>query len=397
MLSVRRIVAPLLVLALIGLGGAGSVAPAAADANALPTTPTTNDGERWRIGYYEGGQYTDYEVITKAMVRGLIELGWMEPLEMAPENDPEPGGFWRWLAANAQSDYIEFVEDAYYAPGNFDPNLRPEVREEAVTRFNETGDIDLILALGTWAGQDLARDDVTTPIVVASTSDPIGSGIIPSADDSGHDHVHAKVEPDRYQRQVQLFHDIIGFGRLGIVYEDSPEGRTFGGVNAVEEVAADLGFEIVRCNAPFSGVPQEEAEASVAACYEEVSRTADAIYITVHRGVTLANMPNVLKPIVEAKLPSFSMLGSTEVRHGALMSIAQADFSYVGLFHAETIARIFNGATPRDLVQRWDAPAKIALNLKTAQVIGFDPPVDIMLAADEIYEEIEGSGIPGVN
>jgi hypothetical protein len=53
----------------------------------------------------------------------------------------------------------------------------------------------------------------------------------------------------------------------------------------------------------------------------------------------------VLKPIVEAKLPSFSMLGSTEVRHGALMSIAQADFSYVGLFHAETIARIFNGAT----------------------------------------------------
>ena len=80
------------------------------------------------------------------------------------------------------------------------------------------------------------------------------------------------------------------------------------------------------------------------------------------------------------------MAGSREVRDGLLMSIAQADLSHVGLFHAETIARALNGAQPRQLSQLWVDPPKIALNLSTARRIGFDPPVDILLAADEVYE-----------
>jgi len=81
------------------------------------------------------------------------------------------------------------------------------------------------------------------------------------------------------------------------------------------------------------------------------------------------------------------MAGSQEVEQGILLSLARADVSYVGLFHAETIARILNGAKPRQLSQLWVDPPKIALNLGTARIIGFDPPVDILLAADEVYEK----------
>ena len=80
------------------------------------------------------------------------------------------------------------------------------------------------------------------------------------------------------------------------------------------------------------------------------------------------------------------MNGSKEVKSGILLSLAQADLSYVGLFHAESIARVFNGAKPRQLSQIWVDPAKIAINLATARAIGFDPPVDILLAADEVYQ-----------
>jgi ABC-type uncharacterized transport system substrate-binding protein len=353
--------------------------------------PALHNGKKWRIGYYEGGQYADYEVILKQTVRGLIKLGWMEPLEMSPDNNKEAGGFWRYLAANAKSQFIEFPEDGYYAAGNFDPARRPAVRDELTERLAKKKDLDLVIAMGTWAGQDLATDKHAVPIVVESTSDPIGSGIIKSALDSGLDHVHAKVEPGRYQRQVELFHNIFHFKRLGIVYEDTREGRTFGGVDAVEEVAKARGFEIVRCFAPFNGVSKEQAEESAARCYDDVSKNSDAVYITVHRGVTIAGLPRMLAPLIERKVPTFSMLGSNEVKAGVLMSVAQGNFSYVGQFHAETIARIFNGAKPRDLEQRWNTPPKIAINLGTAKQIGFEPPVDLMLSADEVYEENVGT------
>ena len=71
------------------------------------------------------------------------------------------------------------------------------------------------------------------------------------------------------------------------------------------------------------------------------------------------------------------------------MSISQAGFKYVGRFHAETFAKVFNGAKPRQLDQVFEDPPKIAINIKTAEIIGFDPPVDVLGAADEIFEEIE--------
>jgi ABC-type uncharacterized transport system substrate-binding protein len=365
-------------------------APAASPGSA-PTKPIAKPGGgKWRIGYYEGGQYPDYEVILKATIRGLVTLGWMEPLDLPRANNPEPGGFWRTLA-NGRSRYLEFVPDAYYAAGDFDAAKRPAVRAELIERLKTRRDLDLVIAMGTWAGQDLATAEHAVPTIVMSSSDPIASRIVRSADDSGFPHLHAKVEPDRYQRQLRLFHEIVPFKRLGLVHEDSVEGRTFGGVAAVEEVARERGFTVVTCHAAFSGVSRAQAEEAASACYEQVAKQADAVYVTVHRGVTARSLPRIVAALTAAKVPSFSMLGSVEVRKGILMSIAQADFSYVGHFHAETIARVFNGAKPGQLAQRWEDPAKIALNIRTAQQIGFNPPVDVLLAADEIYETIEAA------
>ena len=366
----------------------GAIASLAAGMDDYPTTPTKKpDGSKWRLGYLEGGYYPDYPILLRVTVEGLQNRGWLKVEDM-PANVTDHKQFWEWLADNAQSDYLEFVKDAYYAPGDFDKALRPEVKKQVIERLNTKKDIDLMLALGTWAGQDLANTEHSVPVVVESCSDPLGSGIIQSVEDSGLDHVHAKVEPDRYPRQIRLFHDIVPFQKLGIVYEDSTEGRTFAAVDIIKRAADDLGFEIVECHAPFNNVEKAEAEAGVVKCYEELASQVDAVYITVHRGVNANSLPKLLAPLYANKIPTFSMLGSGEVRHGVLMSIAQAGFRYVGQFHADVIAKIFNGAKPRELSQEWQDPPKIALNMKVAEIIGYDPPVDIMMAADEIYEDI---------
>jgi ABC-type uncharacterized transport system substrate-binding protein len=349
------------------------------------------DGKKWRIGYYEGGQFPDYEVILKSTLRSLIALGWMEPLELQRTNMPQAGAFWKFLSENAKSRFIEFPADAYFAAGDFDAEQRKVVKPRLISRLSQQKDIDLMIAMGTWAGLDLANNDHGVPTVVMSSSDPIGSKIVKAAEDSGFDHLHAKVEPTRYQRQVNLFHDVIGFKTLGVVYEDSAEGRTFGGVAAIEQVAKERNFTIIPCFAAFNNIPRAESETNVQRCYEQLAPKVEAAYITVHRGVTDRSLPGIVETLSKVKVPSFSMLGSAQVQKGVLMSIAQADFSYVGRFHAETMARIFSGIKPRALSQIWEDPAKIAINIRTAKAIGFNPPVELMLAADEIYETIEGA------
>ena len=89
----------------------------------------------------------------------------------------------------------------------------------------------------------------------------------------------------------------------------------------------------------------------------------------------------------EHKLPTFSQTGSEHVKSGVLVSLSRAGHKYVGDFHARTIAKVFNGAMPNDLNQLFQEPPKIAINLKTAEVIGFDPPVVLLGAADEIFDD----------
>lgn len=372
----------LVLLAALTLGGA-----TVSKADTWPTTPVAPaTHERWRIGYVESGDYVDYALTLGETVDGLELLGWLKYARPRPEDLSGPE-LWKWLSENTTSSYLEFVADAYWRPGNFDASQRDPMRKAISERLNSQKDIDLIIAMGTWAGQDMRELGPPVPTIVGSVSDAVASGLADSAQDSGRDNLHTRIEPERYQRQLRLFHEIVGFDNLGIVYEDSEEGRSYAAVGAAEQVAKERNFRLEHCHAPSASIPIEEAVTNAVACYEKLAkRHVDAVYVTTHRGVTATSVEQIASTLLQARVPSFSMAGSREVEKGLLMSVAQADLSHVGLFHAETIARTLNGAKPRQLSQLWVAPPKVALNLSTARRIGFDPPVDILLAADEVYD-----------
>ncbi len=345
------------------------------------------EDQHWRIGYFASDDYADYPKTLRVIAYGLQQLGWINISEEIPEglNGKE---LWSFLSEKTQSEYIEFVGNAWWQTDNFDTKQDSNhARKLILEELKNRTDIDLIIAMGTWAGQDMVSIGVPIPTVVTSTSDPVRAQIIKGPEDSGIDNLHARVQPERYQQQVRLFHEIAQFKKLGLVYEDSAEGKTYSAIDAVEQVAYERNFQIIGCNALSHSIPQEEAIQNVLKCYEEISPKIDAAYVTVHRGITLDSIKQIAKILLNARIPSFSMLGAEEVKEGILMSMAQADYSYVGLFYAETIARILNGAKPRELSQIWTDPAKIVLNLKTSRLIGFDPPVDILLAADDVYDD----------
>lgn len=357
-----------------------------ADKGKFSTDPKTNQGKKWRVAYYEGGEYIDYQKNLISTVKGLMELGWIPTAAIPPQKEKQTKELWDWLSNNAKSSSVEFVKDAHYT-ANWNKDTRKEISEKLIGRLKTKKDIDLIIAMGSWAGQDLANTNHQTPVIVESTSDPIAAGIIKSVEDSGFDHVMARVDSFRYERQIRVFHDIIGFKKLGVVYKNDETGRSYAAIDKIEKMAKEKRFEIVSCHLS-SNLNIEEEEEEVKKCFARLSKTSGAVYVTATKGINKKTVPELVKIMNAAKIPTFSQSGSEEVKSGFLLSIAVADYKYVGRFYAGSIAKILNGAKPRQLDQVFEDPPKIAINLKTAELIGYDPSVDVLGTADEIYQDI---------
>jgi ABC-type uncharacterized transport system substrate-binding protein len=352
------------------------------------TNPTTNNGHKWRIAYFEGGPYRDYQEIFSETIRGLMNLGWIEKTELPTPKGDSTEALWRWLAKNAKSNYLEFVEDAYYS-ADWIKETRSKMVAQVMQRLNQNKDIDLLIAMGTVAGQDFANNQHDTPTLVLSSSDALASGIVKSLEDSGFEHIHATLDPNRYERQVRIFHEVVGFNKLGIFHENSVNGRSYAGVNLVEKVAKERGFEIIRCYVLDESTDSVQArEESVLKCFEELAKKVDAIYVTQQLGVNRNTIPQLISMSHRYHIPTFSQAGSFEVKYGFLLSLSQMSYEHVGKFHAQTMAKVFNGAKPNQLSQVFEEPIKLAINLKTAEIIGFYLDARILAATDEFYYEI---------
>lgn len=347
-----------------------------------------SDTKVWRIAYAEGGAFSDYQRILRGVAIGLQRAGLIKngnvPL---PAGSEETAPMWAWLAENA-GGRIEFVKNAHYS-ADWDSAKRETVKNRLTARVRR-GEIDLVLAFGTWAGHDFALADIDVPVVVASVTNAVESGIILSVEDSGRDNVAASIEPERYKNQVILFHNIFNFKKLGIAYEDTPAGRSSVSLTEIENAAQELGIELVRCTDTFDISDTALAGKRLKLCHEKFAEQgADAVYLTLNIGLQPETTADILEPLIQAYIPTFSQAGQQDVKHGALLSISQLNMEEEGIFTARQIVDIVGGAKPRSLNQVYGGIISLAMNLRMATLIGWNPPLELLIAVDEFYQEIE--------
>jgi len=342
----------------------------------------------WRIALIVGGPYSTYQTVLQGLAERLAELGIIaDGAVPLPENHESLAPMWKWLTENAGGDTLRFVADALYSP-EWNTDRRQEVKKNLLERLRDKGDIDCVLAFGTWGGQDIGRESLQTPVLVIEASNAVEAGIIPSPEDSGRDNLLAIVQQDRYKRQVHVFHELIGFSRLGIVYEDTSSGRSTVALAEIEAAVEELGVELLRCINAFDHETEELAASWLRACHEDlVKQGADAVYITYNRGMRDKYAADVLEPLIEARLPTFAQQGSDLVQRGAMLSMTKVNIKEEGIFAAEALEKILNGSLPRSLPQRYESTVSLAVNLRTATRIGWNLPMEILAAVDEFYRD----------
>ncbi|WP_245600956.1 ABC transporter substrate-binding protein [Marinobacterium jannaschii] len=344
-------------------------------------------GDKWAVAYYEGGEYKDYKSEFLATIKSLMQRGWIEEKAIPKFDGDSTKELWSWLASSVKSDHLKFLKDGHYS-ADWSEETREKTRGALINRLSSGEEIDLLISMGTWAGKDTANSKHKVPTLVLSASDPLAAGIIKSVEDSGYSHVHATVDPHRFRRQVEIFHELVQFKKLGVAYENTLSGRSYAAIDDLEGLARDRGFELVSCFTESDISDKNRAEQSVVDCFESLSDSADAIYVTNQGGVNKNSIPKLVGVAILNKVPTFSQSGSDEVKYGFLFSLSRAAYKYLGDFHAKTIEQIIAGAQPGDIAQLFEEPPKIVINLKTAELVGFDPPLLLLGAADEIYREI---------
>ncbi|MFT6984447.1 MAG: ABC-type uncharacterized transport system substrate-binding protein [Psychromonas sp.] len=353
------------------------------------SSPQAQPEKRWRIAYYHGGEYAYYYDYLYAMSEGLSRLGWIEPLSLPDFADKDTRKLWLWLAHNVKSHYLEFVADGYYS-ADWDNIARQKVRNSLIARLNQSKDIDMVFALGTWAGQDLANNRHRVPTVVISTSDPLSSGIIKSLDDSGYDHLFASYDPGLQSQQIQVFHKLIGFKKLGVPYENTISGRSYAGMILIEKASLELGFEIVPCYTLSDIADQQLADQSVLECFDKLAQKVDAIFVSSQGGVNAGTIPKLVDIANRYAVPTFSQNGQEAVRYGFLLSLIRySGFRPEGMFLAENVGRIINGAKPRNLKQVFNGSFSMVVNMKTAEKIGLYVNSKLLATADKLLWTIE--------
>ena len=344
----------------------------------------------WRVLYVEGGPFSNYQQTLAQTARGLEKLGLIDNGQVAiPEGTESTSSMWLWLADHARGR-IKFLRDGHYS-AEWDAVARKNIREAIIERVRERKDVDMIIAMGTWSGLDMCSENLGIPVFSMSVTDAVSAGIVKSAEDSGKDNVHAQLEPGRFRRQISMFHEIFHFKKLGVPFEDTPEGRNTAAMDEIEQTAKDLGIELVLRSAPLDLPDPKEAFKNLMRCVTELSQEADAIYLT-YTSTPMKKIPELMAPVIDAGIPSFAQAGPQLVEYGVLMSLAQASFADIGMFEAEAMAAVIAGKKPREVSQIFEPELGLAINLKTAMRIGWNPPLEILAAVDEIYQQI-----PAVN
>lgn len=353
------------------------------------TAPVLQKGKKWRVAFWQSGPWLTYPPRAYGFVEELMALGWVDKASLPPPKDANDAKtLWDWLAKDAKSPYLEFPADLFF-DANWDKGLRSEQKLGILER-GKKGELDVVIVAGTETAKELANNEHAIPTLVMSVSDAVKAGIVSSADDSGRDHLNAGVSPKRYTRQLQLFHQVFKFKRLGMIYEGTAAGKTYAAFADAEALAKEHGFKLVTCNAVDTELNTElkAAEDAYLKCVREISPRIDAMYVSAHRAVG-TKIVEIATIFNQAKIPTFSQLGSDQVKYGLLMSIAQSSRRYEGRTVARKMAQIFHGAKPRELNQVVDEPNRIAINMKAAALIGYEPATDVLDLVDEVYKKIE--------
>ncbi len=314
------------------LGSTAAAWPLAARAQQL--------GKIYKIAFFTAGRSS---LGLPVLIESLRQLGWIEGKNISLE---------QWYADNR-------------------PDRLPVIASEIAQ-----SKVDVVVASATLATLAIKQATTTIPIVMTSSADPLGSGLVASlARPGGNVTGLSLMSPDTASKRVELLRQVTpGLRRLAM-FGNFTNPTAVLERDAVAAAAHALGFDTV----PVDLRPAED----IAATIESLKGRVDAIYVF-DDPVAISNRVLINKSALVARLPTIHVLAEN-LEGGGLISYGP-DIPNSYRRAAQIVDKILRGASPSDIPVEQPTKFDLVINLKTAKALNLTIPPALLATADDVIE-----------
>ena len=292
-------------------------------------------------------------------------------LWVSTQSQPDPffEGFREGLRAQGYFEGKNVAFELHYAPDD------PQALRKIVSELKR-GDIDLAVSSGPATRAMTAVTDV--PVLFALSGDPIALGVVKSLAQPGTNFTGATfLSLDLAGKRVELLKDVYPELRRLVVLSNTDHPGEQSEWQATQQASKELGIEPIYV--PFFGLNEMDHALTIAA-----DSGADGI-IVFPEPATLVHRDRIAQFAVTHRLPS--MFGWSEYcEAGGLLSYgANQRATYFWL--ASYADRILRGESPAALPVVQPQKFELAVNLKTAKLLGMDLNIaSVLFRANKVIQ-----------
>jgi len=253
----------------------------------------------------------------------------------------------------------------------------------ALDRALSDRNVDVVITLGILTSQQAARRaTLPKPVIAPLVIDPILQAYPLTEGHSGRRNFTYVADFQSVANNVRSFHEIVGFKYLVALVDDSLIGALPQLGGKATELAAALNVRI--------GIVRVGAD--VNAALASIPAGVDAVYVTPLR-FNQAQVRELAQGLAARKLPTFSVVGRSELEAGMLMTTggAERDTERLARRVVIMIQRIAGGENPATFDVSFPTTQRLLINMHTARDIGFSPRWQFLSDSEQLYAEPGGS------
>ena len=258
-------------------------------------------------------------------------------------------------------------------------------------------EVDMIIATGFIASNEAAQiESLSKPVIAAIVADAQLQGFpaktVSNRVVSGKTNFvylarvrlgyesSANFDQTTVDEAIDVFYDAVGFRHLAVLLDRLT-------LDSIPTLAAQKAREVEsRLNIRTTIVPYSD---TVPNALNSIPADADAVLVGPMLRLDNDRLRELAQGFIDRELPSFSLMGRAELESGILMASGGREEDAVRYARrlALNVQRIILGDEPGQIDVRVEEPQRLAINMRTANAIGFYPRYAVLSDAEQLYAE----------